>query len=143
MTTDRRGGLLDYAAIRAQISIADVLALLNYQPRRAQVAKCRGPCPLHENDRPPDSKSTCFSVHLQRNVFKCFECGAEGNQLDLWHLHIGLPFFQATLELCRRARITPPRLPASATPKPVTHKPRPAKKHTTTHRQTGPIPDRH
>jgi DNA primase len=143
MTTDRRDGLLDYTAIRARISIGDVLALLNYRPNRTQPAKCRGRCPLHEDDQPLDSKSTCFSVHLQRNIFKCFSCGAEGNQLDLWRLHTRLPLHQATLELCRRARIIPPRLPTSATPKSATNKPQPAKKPTPTHRQTGPIPDRH
>ncbi len=143
MTTDSRGRLLDYAAIRARISIGDVLALLNYRSRRTLADKCRGRCPLHEIDLPSDSQSTCFSVHLQRDIFQCFKCGAEGNQLDLWRLHIGLPLYPATLELCRRVGITPPRLPASATPKPPAEKPPPAKKHTSTHRQTGAIPDRH
>lgn len=142
MTANKRGGLLDYTAIRARISIGDVLALLNYRPRRIQAAKCRGRCPLHEQDQPPDSKSTCFSVNLQRNIFRCFSCDARGNQLDLWSLHIGLPLYQATLELCRRARITPPRLPASATPKSPNNEPQPAKKQNPVRRQSGPIPDR-
>jgi DNA primase len=116
MTTNRRHGLLDYAAIRARISIGDVLALLNYRPHRTQATKCRGRCPLHQNDQPPDSQSTCFSVDLQRNLFQCFGCGAQGNQLDLWRLHTRLPLYQATLELCERAHIDPPRKPTSATP---------------------------
>jgi DNA primase len=100
--------LLDYAAIRARISIADVLALVNHQPLRIQAAQCRGHCPLHERDLPVASGSTCFSVNLQRDLFKCFGCGAQGNQLDLWRLHTRLPLYQATLELCRRLEMTPP-----------------------------------
>lgn len=116
MTTNRRHIFLDYAAIRARISIGDVLALLNYRPRRTQATKCRGHCPLHQNDHPPDSQSTCFSVDLQRNLFQCFGCGIQGNQLDLWRLHTRLPLYQAALELCERAHIDPPRKPTSATP---------------------------
>ena len=106
MATDR-SPLLDYAAIRARVSIADVLALVNHQPLRIRAAQCRGRCPLHEREPPFDSRSTCFSVNLQRNLFKCFRCGAHGNQLDLWRLHTRLPLYQATLELCRRLEMTP------------------------------------
>lgn len=107
MATDR-SPFLDYAAIRARISIADVLALVNHQPLRIQAAQHRGRCPLHEREPPFASGSTCFSVNLQRNLFKCFACGAQGNQLDLWRLHTRLPLYQATLELCRRLEMTPP-----------------------------------
>lgn len=112
MTTNRRHGLLDYAAIRARISIGDVLALLNYRPHRTQATKCRGRCPLHQNDQPPDSQSTCFSVDLQRNLFQCFGCGAQGNQLDLWRRVHKRPLFPASLHLCQQAGIEPPWLPS-------------------------------
>ena len=107
MATDR-SPLLDYAAIRARISIADVLALVNDHPLRMRASQCRGRCPLHQRESHNGSRSTCFSVNLQRNIFKCFGCGAQGNQLDLWRLYIRLPLYQATLELCRRLNITPP-----------------------------------
>lgn len=107
MATDR-SPLLDYAAIRARVSIAEVLALLDHQSLRIQAAQCRGRCPLHEREPPFASSSTCFSVNLKRNLFKCFRCGAQGNQLDLWRLHIRLPLYQATLELCRRLEMAPP-----------------------------------
>jgi DNA primase len=107
MATDR-SPLLDYAAIRARISIADVLALVNDHPLRTQASQCRGRCPLHQRESHRERSSTCFSVNLQRNLFKCFGCGAQGNQIDLWRLHIRLPLYQATLELCQRLNIAPP-----------------------------------
>ena len=107
MATDR-SPLLDYTAIRARISIADVLALVNDHPLRMRASQCRGRCPLHQRESHNGSGSTCFSVNLQRNIFKCFGCGAQGNQLDLWRLYIRLPLYQATLELCRLLNITPP-----------------------------------
>ncbi len=143
MTSNRPGRLLDYAALRARISIAEVLALLHYQPRRQRAAKCRGRCPLHQSDQPLDSKSTCFSVDLQRNLFHCFACGAKGNQLDLWRLHTKLPLYQAALHLCQQTNIIPPTTPKSATPKPTTPEPPPSKNNTPTHQQTGPTPHRH
>ena len=105
-TPSRR--LLDYAAIRARISIADVLAIINAGLIHAPASQCRGRCPLHERDQPVDCGSTCFSANLQRSLFKCFRCGAQGNQLDLWRLYTKLPLYQATLDLCQRLHITPP-----------------------------------
>lgn len=142
MMTNRSHGLLDYAAIRARISIGDVLALLNYRPRRTQATQCRGHCPLHQHAQPQDGQSTCFSVDLQRNLFQCFGCGARGNQLDLWRLHTRLPLYQATLKLCQRVHIAPPRNPTSATPESTALTPQPTNSQTSAHRRTGPISDR-
>jgi len=43
----------------------------------------RGPCPLHDE---PHQQHRSFSVHLAKNVFRCFhpECQAQGNVIDPW-----------------------------------------------------------
>jgi hypothetical protein len=41
-------------------------------------------------------------------LFNCFGCGAQDNQLELWRLPTRPPLYQATLELCRRLCMTPP-----------------------------------
>ena len=99
---------LDYAALRAQISILRVLEQWNDGPLVVRGPQWRGPCPLHDS---PTAKKRDFSVNLQKNVFRCFHCGAEGNQLDLWSLLIDLPLYEASLNLCHRLGIEPPQLP--------------------------------
>jgi DNA primase len=90
---------IDYRAARAQLGLADVLALIDYQPRCRQGQQWRGPCPLH-GSRSPSSRA--FAAHLGKNLFHCFRCGAGGNALDLWVALRGLPLHAAVLELCQR-----------------------------------------
>ncbi|HVC94657.1 MAG TPA: hypothetical protein VND64_13240 [Pirellulales bacterium] len=39
---------IDYRALRAVVSLAQVLELLRFQPARRQARKVRGPCPIHD-----------------------------------------------------------------------------------------------
>jgi DNA primase len=96
---------LDYRAIRQCLSIADVLALIDYKPATIQRHQSRGPCPLCGRDSDDDLR--CFSVHDRRNLFHCFRCRAAGNVLDLWIHLTGQPIRQATLDLCERLNIAP------------------------------------
>jgi putative transposase len=75
---------LDFALLRRQVSMTDVLRHLGYlDALRGGGPQRRGPCPLH--DAPGDRKRS-FSVHLGKGVFRCFHpsCSAKGNTLDLW-----------------------------------------------------------
>lgn len=90
---------IDYRAARAQIRLAEVLQLLEYQPSFRRGEQWRGPCPLH-GSRSVTSRS--FAAHLGKNVFHCFRCGAGGNALDLWVAWTGLPLHAAVHELCQR-----------------------------------------
>jgi DNA primase len=101
---------LDYAALRARISIHTVLQQCNYAPLLIRGDQWRGACPLHGSQSPRDH---CFSVNLRRNVFHCFRCHAKGNQLDLWARFTKLPLYDASLDLCARLGIEPPRFPSS------------------------------
>ena len=65
----------------------------------------RGPCPLHDGLH---QRHRSFSVHLGKGVFRCFhtECQAQGNVLDLWVRHTGLPLSQAALDMASRFAVT-------------------------------------
>ena len=96
---------IDFAAVRRAIPIARVLGLLEFEPAQRHGEQLRGPCPLHgcKSDR-----SRSFSVNLAKNAFRCFVCGAAGNQLDLWRLRTQLSLFDATVDLCNRLQVSLP-----------------------------------
>jgi transposase len=92
---------LDYAAIRQQITMAQVLdhlgCLQSLKGRRSQL---RGPCPIHGQ---ADDARRSFSVNLDKQVFRCFhaECAIQGNVLDLWAAVRRLPLYDATVDLAQ------------------------------------------
>jgi DNA primase len=100
---------LDYAALRAQISIRSVLQQCNYVPLLIRGDQWRGPCPLHG---PEQHRDRCFSVNIRKNVFRCFRGQASGNQLDLWISLTNLSPYEAALDLCQRLHIEPPPMPS-------------------------------
>ena len=71
---------IDFAAIKETVTMAQVLALLEFTPLSSRNNQQRGPCPLHGSG--PRSRS--FSANLQEQTFQCFKCHAHGNDLDLW-----------------------------------------------------------
>jgi transposase len=97
---------IDFARLRQQITREQVLGELQWWDRlTGRGAQRRGPCPIHE---PSAGQGRCFSVHLGKKVFQCFEasCGAKGNALDLWAKSRGLTIHQAAHELAQRLGIT-------------------------------------
>ena len=104
---------IDYAALRAQVPMSQVLELLAFRPMRVRGPQLRGPCPLP--NCPPGSAPR-FSVNLQRHVYQCFACGSAGNQLDLWAAAHQLLLPAAAVHLCRVLQLpVPRRLPTSGT----------------------------
>jgi hypothetical protein len=90
---------LDFAALRRQVSMEDVLRHLGYfDPLRGPGPQRRGPCPLHDA---PGDRHRSFSVHLAKGVFRCFhpQCQAQGNTLDLWAAYHRQPIGQAAQSL--------------------------------------------
>ena len=109
---------IDYRRLRTLVSMADVLRLLRFQPTWRRGAQLRGPCPV------PGCRSTkrTFSVHLTKQVYRCFACGSHGNPLDLWVAVRCLPLHQAALDLCRTISLSPPWLAntrPTSTPRPT------------------------
>ncbi len=72
---------IDYAALRAQIPMSQVLEQLGFGPLRGRSPQLHGHCPLRHC---PAVFPPRFSVNLQRHVYRGFACGSAGNQLDLW-----------------------------------------------------------
>jgi DNA primase len=101
---------IDFRLLRRQIGIGAVLDLLGFVPARRRGRQVRGPCPVHGRHGP---RSRSFSTHLEKNVYRCFHCGSQGNQLDLCAAATRRPFPQAAVALCERLHHPVPRLPTT------------------------------
>jgi DNA primase len=96
---------IDYRALRSQVPMGRVLDLISYHPTSRRGHQLRGACPLHAPERP---MPRCFSADLRKGLFRCFACGAQGNQLDLWSRLRDLPLHRAALDLCQQAGVRVP-----------------------------------
>jgi putative transposase len=99
---------IDFAAVRATITLAAVLGLLGFQPGSTHGAQQRGPCPLHGST---SGTSRCFSANLDQHTFHCFKCGRSGNALDLWAQANRQSIYDAAVDLGQRMNIPLPTLP--------------------------------
>src|SRR5690349_5082610 len=93
---------INYAAIHSQVGMADVLQLIGFHAVESQGDEFRGPCPVHGSTSP---RSRSFAANVKKNTFRCFKCGAKGNQLDLWVAASKLPLFEAASALCEKTGI--------------------------------------
>jgi transposase len=101
--------LIDFAAIRRQVTMQQILARLGYLDRLiGSGPQRRGPCPLHADEHP---HGRSFSVNLNKNVCQCFHppCGLKGNVLDLWARYHRLPLREAALNLAEAFSLDTPR----------------------------------
>jgi putative transposase len=91
---------IDFSAVRALITLAEVLALLHFVPNRSRGAEQRGPCPVHGSSN--SARSNCFSANIADNIWHCFKCGKGGNALDLWMAVTSQNAYDAAVDLCQR-----------------------------------------
>ena len=103
---------IDFAAVRAAITIAQVLALLGFTPRSDQAGQQRGACPLHGSTH---ATARCFSVNTKSHTFHCFKCNRSGNALDSWATANRLSIYDAAINLCQRLNVPLPTLAPPAT----------------------------
>lgn len=96
---------IDFALLRRQLSLSQVLELVGFTATTRRDAQVRGPCPLHGSS---SRRSRSFAAHLQRNCWHCFRCGAGGNALDLYLAVSKLPIYEGALELCARLHVPVP-----------------------------------
>jgi len=97
---------LDFAHLKRQLPIATVLDHLGLTPRlRGPGAQRRCACPIHRGD----GRGRTFSVHLEQNVFQCFDakCAAKGDVIDLWASVKKMPLRDAALDLVRTFHLEP------------------------------------
>jgi putative transposase len=104
---------IDFAAVRAAITIAQVLTLLGFTARSDYHGQQRGACPLHGSTA---GTARCFSVNTTAHTFHCFKCGRSGNALELWATANRLSIYDAASDLCQRLNIPLPILAPPATP---------------------------
>jgi CHC2 zinc finger len=100
---------IDFRAVRAQISMTQVLALIGFEPQTASGPALRGPCPIHHSQTP---RSRSFAVQLERKVYHCFRCGGGGNHLDLYAAVTQQDLYHAALDLCAKLQLPIPWLKA-------------------------------
>jgi len=111
-------GSIDYAFLREQITLEQVLSHLGYLERlRGRGAQRYGPCPFHAAKR----ENRSFSVNLKKHVFRCCHptCHAQGAALDLWALAHGLPLYEAALHLAQTFHLQTQRTREEATRNPA------------------------
>jgi DNA primase len=94
---------IDFAAVRAAVSLQDVLNLIEFRPVRRNQRGLRGLCPFHCGGSPRD-----FAAYLETNSYYCFSCRRGGNQLELWARLQRLRLYDAALDLCQRLHIEVP-----------------------------------
>ena len=104
---------LDFEALKARVSIVDLLETIGWEPagRRRGGKELRGPCPIHQSS---SATSLIFSVTPSRSIFHCFKCDAGGDTIALAAYLLGIPPKQrvkAAVELCKYLGIQIPRLP--------------------------------
>jgi DNA primase len=62
-------------------------------------------CPIHGvNSR----RSRSFAANIEKNVFRCFHCGAQGNVLDLWAAIHKSDVYRSAISLCEELGMEPP-----------------------------------
>ena len=67
---------IDYARLREEIRIEQVVELLGFVAIEVAGDERRGPCPIHGSGSPT---SRSFSANVRKQTFVCFKCGAAGN----------------------------------------------------------------
>jgi DNA primase len=104
---------IDFRQVRAQITMQQVLDLLEFVPTARVGFRLRGPCPIHGSRFP---RSRVFSVSLLHHRYRCFKCHSAGTQIGLWAAVHNLSIHAAAEDLCRRLCISVPWLPSPGSP---------------------------
>ena len=94
---------IDYTALRARVTMEEVLELVGFHTLKRRGSRVRGHCPFGCGDSARD-----FVANLAVRRYRCFACGRRGNQLELWARIHNQPLYPAALDLCRRLNIDPP-----------------------------------
>jgi hypothetical protein len=105
---------IDFAHRKGQLALARLLAHLGLAARwRGSGPQRRCACPIHRSD----GRGRTFSVHLDDNVFHCFDsrCGKQGEVIDLWAALHQMSLRAAALDRVRTFGLEP--APGSGTEK--------------------------
>ena len=90
---------IDFNRLRTELTMAQVLDLLAFEPVARSGAQWYGRCPLHEA---PARDKRYFSVNLELGRYYCHRCHSYGNTIELWAAATRLPLYKAAIDLCQR-----------------------------------------
>jgi DNA primase len=90
---------IDFDKLRKEITMEEVLNLLDFEPSSRSGAQWHGPCPVH---RSSSTRSRTLSVNLSTRRYYCHKCHSKGNQIELWAAIKHLPIYDAAIDLCRK-----------------------------------------
>ena len=88
---------IDFARLRQEITMEDVLHLVGFQPCQATGDQWYGACPLHAST---SARPRHFSVNVARRRYYCHKCRSHGNHLELWAAFTQRQLHPAMIELC-------------------------------------------
>ena len=77
----------EISTIRNSASIVDVIS--SYVPLTQKGKNYFGVCPFHEDHSPS------MSVSPEKQIYKCFSCGATGNVFTFLENYLHISFFEA------------------------------------------------
>ena len=89
---------IDFERLRREITMAEVLNLLGFQPTQRRGDQWHGPCPVHGST---SARSRTFSVNVALGRYRCHKCRSRGNQLELWAAVLKQQLHPAMIDLCR------------------------------------------
>ena len=84
---------IDYRELKERVRIVDLLQEQGWVSIKGRGDQLRGPCPLPgcclgtligDGHR---VKDRTFSIHVTKNVYRCFRCGSSGGVLDFWRTY--------------------------------------------------------
>jgi hypothetical protein len=95
---------IDYRDLKVRIRLMDRLDEIGWQPTEGRGVQLRGPCPLpvcqsRKSDQSQANGVRSFSVHIEKNVYRCFGCSSSGTVLDFWRFYRGTTLYEAAKEL--------------------------------------------
>jgi hypothetical protein len=92
---------IDFKRLRSEITMEQVLDLLDFESISHRGEQWYGFCPLHESE---PKHRRAFSVNVAMSCYCCHKCGSRGDQFTLWAEATQTPIRQATINLCRQLR---------------------------------------
>ena len=92
---------IDFNRLRHEITMEQVLELLDFESLRRRGVQWYGFCPLHESE---SKHRRAFSVNIAMGCYCCHKCGSRGDQFALWAEATQTPIRQATINLCQQLR---------------------------------------
>jgi DNA primase len=96
---------IDFNRLRTEVTMGQVLDLLQFVPVARKGSQWYGRCPLHDS---ASTRCRAFSVNLATGRYYCHRCHSHGNQLELWSAFTRRPMYDAAIDLCRALALDVP-----------------------------------